>query len=159
MQQNMYDWPRLQHLCVRLAGRIQSDHGKIDVIIAIARGGMFPALIVAHELGIRRVFSTLVYTTSQDGPVNERKKPEIIYSIPKQEIFGKTCLILDDVIDTGITMNAAKSMVLKSKPQKLITAAMVWSTAEYDAKLMTEGCQADYFGIQIPVWAAVPWEL
>jgi len=159
MQQIMYDWSRLQHLCVRLSGQIKADHNQIDTVIAVARGGMFPALVMSHELGLRKVFSILVYTTSQDGPLSERRPPEVSSSTPKDEIEGKTCLLVDDVVDTGTTLRAAKDRILESSPKKLISAAMVWSTAEYDAQCMTDGCEANYFGIQIPVWAAVPWEL
>jgi len=84
----------------RLAGR-QSWHG----IVAIARGGLVPAQIVARELEIRLIDTICV--SSYDEQVQHA--PEILKGV--SGTTGAGWLIVDDLVDTGQTGRLVRDML------------------------------------------------
>ncbi len=73
-------------------------------IIAITRGGLVPAAIIARELDIHLVDTICIssYTWKNQGKINIIKpiKPD-----------GKDWLLIDDLVDTGKTAKAVRKMV------------------------------------------------
>jgi len=92
-------------------------------IVALTRGGLVPAAIVAREMDIR-VVDTLCISTydGQDrGDVSVLKVPEVA---AKEK--GAGWLLLDDLVDTGATARAAREVLpeahfatVYAKPQGL----------------------------------------
>jgi xanthine phosphoribosyltransferase len=92
-------------LAWRLAGV-----GGFSAIVAVTRGGLVPAGIIARELGIRVIETVCVASyrdENQRGSV-EVIKPlsETILSRPSEEV-----LIIDDLVDTGATASALRNML------------------------------------------------
>jgi xanthine phosphoribosyltransferase len=85
-------------LAWRLAGM-----GSFDAVVAIARGGLVPAAIVARELNIRTVETVAVksYDHQSKGGIQVLKP----ISQPVLDIAqrGGKLLIVDDLVDTFIT--------------------------------------------------------
>lgn len=82
-----------------------------DRIIAIARGGAAPAVVLSHLLGIRRVeFLQLEQYTDQG---NQAKGLRVLGHCPEARGPSGThvhTLIVDDLIDSGRTMNYVRSL-------------------------------------------------
>ena len=77
-------------------------------IIAITRGGLVPAGIVARELEIKLVET--IGISSYDDKI--RNQVSIIKSINKEIVgSGKDWLIIDDLVDTGNTVNILRKML------------------------------------------------
>ena len=77
-------------------------------IVAISRGGLVPAAIVAREMDIR-VLDTICISTYED---RARGEPKIIKAPERASIEqGKGWLLIDDLVDTGVTMRAAKALL------------------------------------------------
>lgn len=77
-------------------------------IIALTRGGLVPAAIVAREMSIH-VVDTLCITSYDEqvqGKLNILKKPEAAL-----ENGGQGWLLIDDLVDTGTTMRAAREIL------------------------------------------------
>jgi xanthine phosphoribosyltransferase len=80
--------------------------------VAVARGGLVPAAIVARELGIR-VIETVCVTSYQHTSRVEAK----LLKIPARDIAalgdgeGSAVLIVDDVVDTGQTAQAVRDLL------------------------------------------------
>ena len=92
-------------------------------IVAITRGGMVPAAVIARETNIRRIETLAV--ASYDG--QNREKLEVL-ATPSQAIQDKGAgwLVIDDIVDTGRTAAAARELLpraaivtLYAKPQAL----------------------------------------
>jgi len=85
-------------------------------IVALTRGGLVPAAIVAREMGIRVVDTLCVSTYDEQnrGEVNILKIPTTAY-----KINGSGWLLLDDLVDTGATAYAAREILPKSHFAKL----------------------------------------
>ncbi|HEY4133584.1 MAG TPA: xanthine phosphoribosyltransferase [Alphaproteobacteria bacterium] len=77
-------------------------------IIALTRGGLVPAAIVAREMEIR-VIDTLCIATYEEQKmegVNILKQPEAAVAVQ-----GKGWLLIDDLVDTGTTLQAARKLL------------------------------------------------
>jgi xanthine phosphoribosyltransferase len=85
--------------------------GPFDAVVAIARGGLVPAAIVARELNIRIVESVAVksYDHQSQGTVKVLKS--IAADVLAMAKAGKKVLIVDDLVDTGATARAVRDML------------------------------------------------
>jgi len=103
-------WDQFHRDSRALAWRLQGL-GPFDAIVAIARGGLVPATIVARELNIRVVESVSVksYDHQNQGEVRVLKSisPDIL---GKAKAGGKI-LIVDDLVDTGATARIVREML------------------------------------------------
>ena len=73
-------------------------------IVAITRGGMVPAAIIARELGIHYIDTVCI--TSYDWKAQGSAK--ILKSV---EGSGEGLLIIDDLVDTGATAKIVRNML------------------------------------------------
>lgn len=102
MSANLFQasWQDIQHITHVLARRLR-DKGPWHGIVAVTRGGMVPAALLARELNIRTVetVSVIGYEDDKRGP-EERIK---IVKPPSQAGDGAGWLVVDDLADTGRT--------------------------------------------------------
>ena len=84
-----------------------AEKGPWQGIVAIARGGLVPAQIVARELEVRLIDTICV--SSYDDQV--QRKPEILKRIDGS---GEGWLIVDDLVDTGRTGRIVREMLPKA---------------------------------------------
>jgi len=103
-------WDQFHRDSRALAWRLQGL-GPFDALVAITRGGLVPAAIVARELNIRVVESVAVksYDHQNQGGIKVLKSisPDIL---DKARAGGKI-LIVDDLVDTGATARAVRDML------------------------------------------------
>ena len=75
-------------------------------IIAITRGGLVPAAIIARELEIR------VIDTISVASYDEKAQGELQVLKPTQDVAdGEGWLIIDDLVDTGKTARAIRDLL------------------------------------------------
>ena len=96
-------WEQLHRDSKALAWRLvemQSWKG----IVAITRGGLVPASIIARELEIRLVDTVCIssYDFQQQGEVSVLKSPTI---------DSNSLLLIDDLVDTGKTAKAVRDLL------------------------------------------------
>src|SRR5256885_15995275 len=102
-------WDELHRHARALAWRLL-DHGPWQGIIAITRGGLVPAAIVARELDVRLV-DTICVASYDDAELGVRAKVEILKAIPGD---GEGYLVIDDLVDTGHTARVVRNMLPKA---------------------------------------------
>jgi xanthine phosphoribosyltransferase len=116
-------WPEL-HRDARYLARVLHAMGDWRGIIAIARGGLIPAALVARELEIRLVDTVCVesYGGAEAGGA-ETAQGELRW-LKKVEGNGQGWLLVDDLVDTGRTARAVRELLprahfatLYAKPQ------------------------------------------
>ena len=95
-------WEELHRNSKALAWRL-SEMKPYKGIIAVTRGGLVPAAIVARELDIRLIDTVCVlsYNQKTKGEVNVLKESIIANN-------GQDWLIVDDLVDTGETIKAIR---------------------------------------------------
>ncbi len=100
-------WDQLHRDARALSWRLQSNvpEGGWRAVVAITRGGMAPAMIVARELDIRTVDTISVKSYNHQT----QSEPRIIKS-PDMEVVGDGTgvLIVDDLVDTGRTLEVVR---------------------------------------------------
>ncbi len=103
-------WDQIHRDSRALAWRLDGegpDNGAWKAVVAITRGGMAPAMIVARELGIRTVdtISVKSYDHQSQSEAKVLKAP-----LPEVMGDGSGILIVDDLVDTGRTLELVREL-------------------------------------------------
>ncbi|MBV9655919.1 MAG: xanthine phosphoribosyltransferase [Acetobacteraceae bacterium] len=98
-------WDQLHRDARALAWRLM-DKGPFAGIVAVTRGGLIPAAIIARELDCRLVESVSVVTyEEQDRGLPVVTKPASAAG------DGTGFLIIDDLVDTGVTARTVRGLM------------------------------------------------
>ena len=100
-------WDELHRDTRALAWRL-SEAGPFRGVVGIARGGLVPAAIVARELELR--FVETVCISSYDD--REHRDPVVLKALEDED--GEGLLIVDDLVDTGVTAKIVRAMLPKA---------------------------------------------
>ena len=100
-------WDQLHRDSKALAWRLLDEH-YFKGLIAITRGGLVPAAVIARELDIHLVETICI--SSYDWK-DKKGDAEILKGFPGD---GEGWLLIDDLVDTGRTAKIVKEMVPKS---------------------------------------------
>ncbi len=107
-------WDQIHRDSRALAWRLEKmgpDGGTWKAIVAITRGGMAPAMIIARELDIRTV-DTISIKSYDD----QSRSEAIVLKSPDAALIGDGTgiLIVDDLVDTGKTLEVVKKKYPKA---------------------------------------------
>lgn len=102
-------WEELHRTSKALAWRL-NELGPFDGIVAITRGGLVPAAIVARELEVRVIdtIGVATYDNKEKGDASNITKPT---TVPND---GENWLIVDDLVDTGVTAKVVRKLIPKA---------------------------------------------
>ena len=98
-------WDQLHRDARALAWRLMGM-GPFTGIVAISRGGLIPAAIIARELDLRLVESVCVVTYQDEI----RGEPRVTKP-PTAAGEGNGFLIVDDLVDSGTTARVVRSLL------------------------------------------------
>lgn len=140
-------WDDIMKAAVKVAEKIMNDGYKPDVIIGILRGGVVPARILADYLDVddMTVMEIKFYTgvgVRQDRPYV--RQPVIL------PLHNRRVLVVDDVSDTGLTLQTALEAIELYKPAEARTATLY-------IKPWTKFVP-DYYADVINKWIVFPWD-
>lgn len=100
-------WDQLHRDAKALSWRIHDRDRKYKGIVAVTRGGLVPAAIIARELGIHLIDTICI--TSYDW--QSQGESTVLKTI---EGDGEDLLIIDDLVDTGSTAKLVRDMLPKA---------------------------------------------
>lgn len=143
-------WDQFHRDCKALAWRLSgvSDaNGKWDAIVAITRGGLVPAAIIARELGIRNI-ETVCIASYHD--YKDQGSLDIIKGISDEiaATKGKGILIIDDLTDTGKTALKVRELL----PQAHIATVYAKPSGEATTDTYVTEVSQD-------TWIYFPWDM
>lgn len=104
-------WDRMhddaRRLALMLNGTDLEPDGGWRAILAITRGGLAPAMIVARELDVRTVETISIKSYAKQSRDEVR-----ILKAPNAEVMGdgRGILIVDDLVDSGKTLEVVRKM-------------------------------------------------
>ncbi|HIJ59469.1 MAG TPA: hypoxanthine phosphoribosyltransferase [Nitrospirae bacterium] len=139
----LFTTEQIQSKVIELANRISKDYkGKEIVMVGMLKGAfMFFADIVRHikvPVLIDFIIASSYLGTDSSGEV-------IIHSDLKEDIENKHIIIVDDIIDTGITMNLIRERLLMRNPASLKICVFL----DKEERRIVE-VPVDYIGYKIP---------
>ena len=131
-------WDEFHRATLQLA-ELCADHS-FEQIIAVARGGLIPAGILARELNVRLV-DTLCITSYQN---EQQGDLEILKNISGT---GEGLLIVDDLVDTGNTAKLIRELL----PQATLAVVYAKPQGKPYCDLYIEDTEQD-------TWLNFPWD-
>lgn len=134
------DWPLYGSAIRELAHTIADSGFEPDIILAIARGGLFAAGSLGYALGVKNLYvMNLEFYTG----VDERLDVPVMLPpyLDKFDLTDAKILVADDVADTGHTLKAvhefcaevvqeSRTAVLYEKSQSLVKCDYVWKRTD-----------------------------
>ncbi|MBF0558898.1 MAG: hypoxanthine phosphoribosyltransferase [Nitrospirae bacterium] len=126
-----------------LAGAISRDYeGKEILAIGIMKGALvfFADIIRALKLPVTvdLIIASSYYKTASSGKIS-------IHYEPLEPIKGKNVLLIDDIIDTGVSLNHLRDRILSQKPESLKICVLL----DKRERRITD-VPVDYTGFHIP---------
>jgi xanthine phosphoribosyltransferase len=101
-------WDQLHRDARALAWRLMALR-PLKGIVAVTRGGLIPAAIIARELDVRLIESVSIVTYDEE----DRGKPQVTKP-PAAAGDGTGFLIVDDLVDTGTTGRVVRGLLPKA---------------------------------------------
>ena len=127
----------------RLAGRIAADYAGRDLVIVALLNGtvMFLADLIRHlNLPLRLDF--IGVSSYGSGTTSG----ELVFTKElRLEVRGRDVLVVDDILDTGRTLQRVRQKLRALKPRRLRTCVLLDKPAR-----RVEPVRADYVGFEIP---------
>lgn len=132
-------WQDMHGDCCRLAEALRTK-GPFDGIVAIARGGLVPAAILACELDIKLVETVCIssYESRTQGQM------DILKTLAED---GKYWLVVDDLVDSGATAKVVRAMLPSSHYATLYAKPEGADLADTWVAMLDQD-----------VWLVFPWE-
>ncbi len=143
-------WNEVEGWADTVAAKIRAGPRRPETIVALTRGGWVPARLLGDRLGVSRLLALRVQhwgvTASRDG---EARLTEGLSG----PVAGAHVLVVDDITDTGESLQLARDHVSGAGPASVETAAFVHIA---HSKFLPT-----YFAEEIPrdawVWVVFPW--
>lgn len=98
-------WDQLHRDARALAWRL-IEAGPFQGIVAITRGGLIPAAIIARELELRLIESISIVSYDE-----ETRGVPVVTKPPSAAGDGTGFLIVDDLVDTGVTARLVRGLL------------------------------------------------
>jgi xanthine phosphoribosyltransferase len=141
-------WDQIHRDSRALAWRLENkgpNKGLWKGIVAITRGGMMPAMVIARELDIR-----IVETISVKSYNHKNQSQAEILKKPKASLVGggDGFIIIDDLVDSGKTMALVRNLYPKAHFASVYAKPMGRSLVD---TFVTEVSQ--------DTWIFFPWDM
>ncbi len=143
------NWEYIYGLCRDVSDDVKTSEFEPDVVVALARGGWFAGRCLCDFLGLDDL--TSLKMEHYVGTAEKADEPEVRYPMPEGSVEDKDVLIIDDIADTGGSIERAHEYVAERDANEIRTATLqLLGTSEYDP---------DYVGEYLDEWAWVvyPW--
>lgn len=132
-------WDALHRDARALADKLR-DAGPFTGIVAVTRGGLVPAAILARELDIRLVETVCI--ASYDG--RAQGEVEVIKALAGD---GAGWLVVDDLADSGATVQVLRAMLPQAHIATLYVKPAGLALVDTHVAEIDQG-----------VWIVFPWE-
>lgn len=151
---DLLTWGDIDAACARLAGEVRSG-GLPDAVVGLSRGGLVPAVIISHLLGLRDLRAVSVTRTRSDK-VGSAKLPAPVTANPASlgRLEGLEVLVVDDVAGSGQTIAAASALAASLGAVRARTAVCAVNDANWGG-----GPLPDHVAIHASRWLIFPWEV
>ncbi len=141
-------WSRIYRMILNLAEKISRSGFEPEIILGVSRGGWIPARILSDFLCNPNLANAKAEFYS--GIAETKGQPILTQSV-SMSVRGRKVLIVDEVVDSGKTLNLVKKHVVDQGAREVRTATVYikpWSALK-----------PDYFERESKEWIVFPWEI
>jgi uncharacterized protein len=167
MKKQLVTWRDVEHQTQEILCQMQKDQWMPDYIVGLTRGGLVPANMISQYLEVP--MHTLKVSLRDDNSAPESNLWMAEDAFGDNENSGKNILIVDDINDTGATLNYIKqdwqSSCLPSDERWIndVWGKNVRVAVLYDNESSKSELTIDYSAVTInkaeqDVWIDFPWE-
>ncbi len=143
-------WEDVDRWADRVAERVRAANAVPETIVGLTRGGWVPGRLLCDRLGVHRLVSLRAQHWGVTATPSGRAELTEGVSGP---VAGRKVLVVDDITDTGESLELAAEHVREGKPDRLESATFLHIT---HSKFTPT-----YFAEEIPrdawVWVVFPW--
>jgi len=139
-------WNQIYAMLLRQAEKIRRSGFKPDIIVGVTRGGWIPARVLSDLLEISNLAT--VGVEFYLGVDETQNKPVLTQSV-SASVTGKKALLVDEVTDSGKSLQLAKDHVLQGA--KEVRIATVYAKPFSVTK-------PDYYEKRTRRWVVFPWD-
>ena len=147
------DFKEVENLSMKIAKKILEDKKNINLIVPILRGGMPIAMLLSSMLNINDMACVHIRRSVNDDPNSEFvKKPKNMGITNSDKISGADILIVDDTLDSKITLDYTVDLLKKYNPNSINIAVLY--------NFNTNTFNKVYSGEEVKEykWVIFPWE-
>jgi hypoxanthine phosphoribosyltransferase len=141
-------WNLIYEMLLNLAERIRKNGFKPDLIVGVSRGGWPPARVLSDLLDNPNLAN--VKAEFYLGVAETKGEPTLTQPV-SMSVTGKKVLIVDEVADTGKSLELVKEHIIKEGACEVKIATIYhkpWSAIV-----------PDYYGKETRRWIVFPWEI
>ena len=146
------DWNEVKRLTQAIANKLIADNKNIDLIVPIIRGGMPIAMLLSSMLDVEEMSCIHIRRMIDDNPNTEFKQPVNKGITNTEKIKDSNILIVDDTLDSKITLDYAINLLKEYQP-KSITVAILYNFNKNTFDSIYSGEE-----VQEYKWVVFPWE-
>lgn len=143
----------LKKRIIELSNQISKDYENEDIfVICLLKGATYFAVDITKKLK-NDVIIDFMKVSSYGSSKKTSGKVNIIYDITTN-IKDKNVLIIEDIVDSGLTLNKIKEYLLQKQPKSIKTCVMLDKEARREYQFT-----ADYIGFKIDDYFIVGYGL
>jgi hypoxanthine phosphoribosyltransferase len=140
-------WDALDELIAGLARSVGRDP---DLVLAITRGGLVPAGMLAYRLDLREILVAGVVFYRADGGTHP--EPQVLHFPEASLLVGRRVLVVDEVWETGETMTEVVARV------RAAGGDPVSAVVHYKPGRSRVGGRPDHFAATVEGWVTYPYK-
>ena len=139
----IHDAPTVQLSIQVIAQHLTHLFAETSPIVMTVMGG---GLVFAGQLIPQLAFPLTLDYVHVSRYHNQTEGHELVWTVlPKDNIKGRTVIVLDDILDEGITLAAIKDKCLSLGAEKVIVVVLVEKTLTHQKPI-----KADFVGLPVP---------
>ncbi len=141
-------WSNIEKDCKKIAREIRKKKVAFDLIVGLARGGLVPARLLCDYLGSDELY--VVRVKFYRGVGETMEKPLVLHAT-QFDVAEKDVLLVDDIADTGKSLQAAVQHLRARDAGKIFVATLV----KKPHSIFTP----DLYVRETSAWVIFPWEV
>jgi len=140
-------WDELDRLVAALAAEVGGGH---DLVLAITRGGLVPAGMLAYRLDLREILVAGVVFYRPEGGTHP--EPLVLHFPDAALLRGRRVLVVDEVWETGETMTEVLARV------RAAGGDPVSAVVHYKPGRSRVSGRPDHFAATVEDWVTYPYK-
>lgn len=146
-------WNQIEEYVNHILFAMYKDSWKPDYIVGLSRGGLIPAVLLSHKIDVTMKPLKVSLRDHVDDNMHD-------WSIAEDAQAGVKILVIDDINDTGATLNwIVNDWRLNSMPGHNVRFAVLFDNLSSGLQQEVDYCATEINKAERNEWIVFPWEV